>query len=139
MLFASSNDWSSGRGRLEVQFRLRVFVSLGQTLDSYGVDSALHGSSHLLAFLSENQLSADDQLFALRYKDLVIHMAFFFSYRQGGIHGKISLTAYVVAALLETGITTEVGRPTKTARELGMQCEKNETPWRTSSFMMSAV
>uniref|UniRef100_A0A3P9L213 C3 and PZP like alpha-2-macroglobulin domain containing 8 n=1 Tax=Oryzias latipes TaxID=8090 RepID=A0A3P9L213_ORYLA len=26
---------------------------------------------------------------------------------QGGIHGKISLTAYVVAALLETGITTE--------------------------------
>lgn len=27
---------------------------------------------------------------------------------QGGIHGKISLTAYVVAALLETGITTEV-------------------------------
>lgn len=28
--------------------------------------------------------------------------------QQGGIHGKISLTAYVVAALLETGITTEV-------------------------------
>uniref|UniRef100_A0A4W3H8F9 Alpha-macroglobulin-like TED domain-containing protein n=1 Tax=Callorhinchus milii TaxID=7868 RepID=A0A4W3H8F9_CALMI len=27
---------------------------------------------------------------------------------QGGIHGKISLTAYVVAALLETGITSEV-------------------------------
>ncbi|XP_065102652.1 C3 and PZP-like alpha-2-macroglobulin domain-containing protein 8 [Paramisgurnus dabryanus] len=26
---------------------------------------------------------------------------------QGGIHGKISLTAYVVAALMETGITTE--------------------------------
>nr|XP_057929611.1 C3 and PZP-like alpha-2-macroglobulin domain-containing protein 8 isoform X2 [Doryrhamphus excisus] len=26
---------------------------------------------------------------------------------QGGIHGKISLTAYVVAALLETGITTD--------------------------------
>ncbi|XP_015826901.3 C3 and PZP-like alpha-2-macroglobulin domain-containing protein 8 isoform X1 [Nothobranchius furzeri] len=26
---------------------------------------------------------------------------------QGGIHGKISLTAYVVAALLETGMTTE--------------------------------
>lgn len=36
----------------------------------------------------------------------------FFLFRQGGIHGKISLTAYVVAALLETGITTEVGRPT---------------------------
>lgn len=32
---------------------------------------------------------------------------------QGGIHGKISLTAYVVAALLETGITTEVSSPTK--------------------------
>uniref|UniRef100_A0A3P8N6D0 Kazal-like domain-containing protein n=1 Tax=Astatotilapia calliptera TaxID=8154 RepID=A0A3P8N6D0_ASTCA len=30
---------------------------------------------------------------------------------QGGIHGKISLTAYVVAALLETGMTTEVSRP----------------------------
>lgn len=30
---------------------------------------------------------------------------------QGGIHGKISLTAYVVAALLETGITTEVRSP----------------------------
>lgn len=29
---------------------------------------------------------------------------------QGGIHGKISLTAYVVAALLETGINTEVSR-----------------------------
>ncbi|MEQ2243464.1 C3 and PZP-like alpha-2-macroglobulin domain-containing protein 8 [Ilyodon furcidens] len=29
---------------------------------------------------------------------------------QGGIHGKISLTAYVVAALLETGITTETPR-----------------------------
>ncbi|XP_067881235.1 C3 and PZP-like alpha-2-macroglobulin domain-containing protein 8, partial [Heterodontus francisci] len=27
---------------------------------------------------------------------------------QGGIHGRISLTAYVVAALLETGITSEV-------------------------------
>nr|XP_034973051.1 C3 and PZP-like alpha-2-macroglobulin domain-containing protein 8 [Zootoca vivipara] len=27
---------------------------------------------------------------------------------QGGIHGKISLTAYVVAALLETGVTSEV-------------------------------
>lgn len=27
---------------------------------------------------------------------------------KGGIHGKISLTAYVVAALMETGITTEV-------------------------------
>lgn len=27
---------------------------------------------------------------------------------QGGIHGKISLTAYVVVALLETGVTSEV-------------------------------
>lgn len=32
---------------------------------------------------------------------------------QGGIHGKISLTAYVVAALLETGINTEVSSHTK--------------------------
>lgn len=27
---------------------------------------------------------------------------------QGGVHGKISLTAYVVASLLETGVTSEV-------------------------------
>lgn len=33
---------------------------------------------------------------------------FFFFCLQGGIHGKISLTAYVVAALLETGISTDV-------------------------------
>lgn len=36
---------------------------------------------------------------------------------QGGIHGKISLTAYVVAALLETGITTEVNSPTKKTKK----------------------
>lgn len=55
---------------------------------------------------------------------------FFFLYPQGGIHGKISLTAYVVAALLETGITTEVGRPTKTAQceisAMGMRCKESD-------------
>lgn len=39
--------------------------------------------------------------------------AYVYSCPQGGIHGKISLTAYVVAALLETGITTEVSSHTK--------------------------
>lgn len=33
---------------------------------------------------------------------------FLFVALQGGIHGKISLTAYVVASLLETGVTSEV-------------------------------
>lgn len=33
---------------------------------------------------------------------------FVFFAPQGGIHGKISLTAYVVASLLETGVTSEV-------------------------------
>lgn len=47
---------------------------------------------------------------------------------QGGIHGKISLTAYVVAALLETGITTDVSNPTG-RHEQGF----------THRFMMSAV
>lgn len=57
-------------------------------------------------------------------------LLFFFLYPQGGIHGKISLTAYVVAALLETGITTEVGRPTKAAQRgisaVGMRCKESD-------------
>lgn len=51
-------------------------------------------------------------------------LLYFFSYPKGGIHGKISLTAYVVAALLETGITTEVGPSNKNGPGMGMQCKK---------------
>lgn len=38
----------------------------------------------------------------------VLIQCFVFVALQGGIHGKISLTAYVVASLLETGVTSEV-------------------------------